>query len=410
MRSLLLLVYANLLMLLCGVVSAQERGIAFSVAWSPDGEKIAVGSSTGIWFFDTSFNDLGYVDLSLADEKWNWPLSVEWNAASDLLAVSYPVLGADGGDIQVIDFNDLRVITRIHTEDWTQWLWSEVSWHASDDIFAAGTWQGKTFVWDALTGKALFEFEESDEQTALPSNSTSTVCWLTQSEIVIVTEREIYVVDTEASVTLKSFDTGLIMPDIGCHAAFRMVRSCGDAIDIASCDWTNGYGEFYVAQREVFRGAPEAWAPLYVAATSYSPDGRTILRTGEGCLLHVIDSDSGQLLADLAGGIMVDQEGHLRTFRDSLAWRPDGSRFAAVGQFGGISIWDAETYELRQRFEGFEVSYEQTTPVYLGKLAGDELSWFNALKSKCLDDLKQGRNKINASELELVNAYKEQAY
>ena len=42
---------------LCGIATAQERGWALSAVWSPDGETIAVGSSTGIWLFDTGFND-----------------------------------------------------------------------------------------------------------------------------------------------------------------------------------------------------------------------------------------------------------------------------------------------------------------------------------------------------------------
>ena len=40
---------------LSGIVSAQERGWATAIAWSPDGETIAVGSSTGVWFFDADF-------------------------------------------------------------------------------------------------------------------------------------------------------------------------------------------------------------------------------------------------------------------------------------------------------------------------------------------------------------------
>ena len=57
-------------------------------------------AALGIWFFDTSFNDLGNVKLRMDDEVTNWPISVEWNAASDLLAVSYPITGADGGQFR----------------------------------------------------------------------------------------------------------------------------------------------------------------------------------------------------------------------------------------------------------------------------------------------------------------------
>jgi|GEM_PF-3685279 len=35
------------------------RGTAYTLAWRPDGEVLAVSSSTGVWFFDEDFNELG---------------------------------------------------------------------------------------------------------------------------------------------------------------------------------------------------------------------------------------------------------------------------------------------------------------------------------------------------------------
>lgn len=405
MLRLYVLIFTAALLLVSGATSAQNRGIAFSIAWSPDSEKIAVGSSTGIWFFDTDFNELGYVDVRIDDEQWNWPISIEWNAASDLLAVAYPVTGAEGGAIQVIDFANLVVITRIDTVHWEEWLWSQVAWHPTDNLLAAGTWLGKAFVWDALTGEAEFEFEESDEQNAFAWNSTVTVCWLSESVIAVVTQWEIYIVDTEVNRTVQTLDTGSPMQEVDCYAFDRIMKNCGDAINVAICSWGYGSSNFSRAQRQTFLGAPKQWAPLYIADISYSPDGSKALTLGEGCLLHVTDSDTGLLLADLAGGVIVEQDGYLNVFRDSLTWRPDGRQFAAVGQFGGISVWDADTYDLLQRFEGFDVSYEQTTPVNLEDLAGDELRWFNSLKMKCIEDLNAGRNTVLTPTLTHASSY-----
>ena len=122
MRKLFIPVALALLMSVCGSAAAQERGIAFSVAWSPDAETIAVGSSTGIWFFDTSFAELGYVDVGIDDEQWNWPISLRWNADGNLLAVGYPVVGDDGGDIKIVDVGKREVITRINVGDWGERL------------------------------------------------------------------------------------------------------------------------------------------------------------------------------------------------------------------------------------------------------------------------------------------------
>ena len=61
MKRLNLLLAVISAMSLSFVTSAQDRGWATSIAWSPDGETIAIGASSGIWLFDTDFNEVGYV-------------------------------------------------------------------------------------------------------------------------------------------------------------------------------------------------------------------------------------------------------------------------------------------------------------------------------------------------------------
>ena len=88
----------------------------------------------------------------------------------------------------------------------------------------------------------------------------------------------------------------------------------------------------------------------------FSPDGNEILIIEEGCSIHVFDGNDGKSLASIRGGIYFVQVPYT-PFQDSLTWHPAGSRFASVGQFGGIRIWDAATYDLLQRFDGFEAGY-----------------------------------------------------
>ena len=61
MYRLSLILALALALTLSGVGYAQDRGWATAIAWSPDGETIAVGSSTGVWLFDTEFNEIGFV-------------------------------------------------------------------------------------------------------------------------------------------------------------------------------------------------------------------------------------------------------------------------------------------------------------------------------------------------------------
>ena len=117
----------------------------------------------------------------------------------------------------------------------------------------------------------------------------------------------------------------------------------------------------------------------------FSPDGSKYVYIKEGCLIYVLDPRDGRTLAVIRGGLYFVQEPYT-PFLDSLAWRPDGGRFAAVGQFGGIRIWDGETYELLQRYDGFESGYGEVR----GKLnfySEETLGRIEVFKKKCIEEL-----------------------
>lgn len=377
------------------IASAQDRGFATSIAWSPDGETIAIGSSTGgVWFFDTDFNEVAYVEVEpkfgpkFGGGRWTSPTSLAWNSAGNLLAVAFPVTGYGGNDIQIVDYDKLEVITSITVGMWKQQLWSQVVWHPRDDVIAAGGFWGKTLVWDAQTGEALFEFEESHEQISFPWNTTEAVCWISENVIAIATEFEIYVVDVDLNETLRSFDFGFPKVDRAwCLGDRRIFINRGELIDLD----TGKLFDIYDQNRELIRitlfpHSLELGPSPNIVAVEFSPDGSKILTISEGCVIDVFDADNGRFLAQLPGGIYL-LVGVEFAFLDSLSWHPDGSRFAAVGQFGGISVWDAETYELVRRYEGFEISYPATSALLLDSLDEEELELIDSLKKRCIEAL-----------------------
>lgn len=84
-------------------VARLGRGTAYTLAWRPDGKVLAVGSATGVWFFDEDFQELG----RLADDI---PVhNLEWSPDGNRLITFYDDYKQEGCDFLVwIVSNDVE--------------------------------------------------------------------------------------------------------------------------------------------------------------------------------------------------------------------------------------------------------------------------------------------------------------
>lgn len=331
-----------LLAVLCNSMptDAGDRGWAASIAWSPDGDTIAVGSTTGIWLFDNDFNEVGYVQVKQGEGEPARALA--WNAPGDLLAVGYPKAHS-GGPIQIIDVRKRKIITEIQPY-WHHW--TPLRWHPSENHIVTGTYVGETQIWDAVTGEELFYFAESSG-SALP-NSTVTFCWNNEEILTVVTELEIYTVDIAEDTLLKAFDPEGLLTNADCNRGHQVISATGLLLDLQ----TGSYRKLDFEGHD-----PPFGYYSYTLDVVWSPDSRKFVASREGCHVRIYDGKDGELLADLSGGIYYEQLGY-SFFQGSIGWHPNSSRFAVVGQFGDIRVWDADTFELLQRFDGFGIEYE----------------------------------------------------
>ena len=347
MPKLGLICVAAFLMSLCSVTTAQDRGWAASIAWSPDGKTIAVGSSTGVWFFNPDFNEKGYV---ATPEMGGYPpSSMDWNATGDLLAIGGT--GFYNRPILIVDFKERRVVAAIEDQEVT----STVRWHPRYDRILAGTDDGETYIWDALTGKELFHFQESFTSQYSVDNYTQSVCWLDHHRIATMGSATTYLVEVNDENTVVQIPSPYVsVAKCNIHGDILMVGVTGRVSDIsAGMTWDDIVNSAYLIGNE----------PVIAEDVGWSPDGGRFVTNSEGCLVYVFHRESRELLARLDGSFA--QYHAIPVYVDSIAWHPGGSWFVVIGQFD-IRMWDAETYRLVHKFEGFEAGYHETLKSSIG--------------------------------------------
>ena len=321
-----------------GIGYAQDRGWATAIAWSPDGETIAVGSSTGVWLFDNDFIESGYV--ATPEFEGFPPDSLDWNAAGDMIALSI----RDNFDtpLLIVSTESRRVVARI-----AAWFPISVRWHPEENIVVSVSFF-EVSIWDALTGEQLVTIDKlkPPELEVRYFNHLFSVCWMSKDVIAVAGDYDIFIVRVSDQKALMTFgNRGSVAVD--CHRNVKMVTTEGDVYDLVIGRRLETQSQFATLNDYTVDYVSVAW----------SPDGSKIVANGNSgmCRFGVFDGETTEILAELQGSFSRVHD-YLR-YADSIAWHPDGSRFAVVGQFD-IRLWDAKTYTLLHRYEGFEVGHD----------------------------------------------------
>ncbi len=377
MRILLLVLTAFCAVSLSSPTLAQDRGWAFTIAWSPEGDTLAVGSSSGLWFFDDAFNEVGFV--ATPQFKGLAPTTMDWSADGRVLALAKGVFplysqgdqkNVDNFPILIVDAVRHEVSNVIHFSR----LSAPIEWHPHDRRILVGDAGRRATILNAETGESEYTFT---------GKNVTSVCWVDASTIALIGWPEIYVVDVLRNKIEHRIEGGrsgsgeLDMPAT-CDRSGRAIHGYAYTFDLLA-----GTRERIYSLDNTITLSDYWYEEWYGIAMAYSPDGKKIATNGNSgrCRIAVFDGDSYNLITELQGSYLRGKE---YLFSDSIAWHPSSEKLAIVGQFD-IRIWDAESYELLQRYEGFNAGFYDPRPTEADEADNETVSQQEESELRCPD-------------------------
>ena len=319
-----------------GAKARLGKGWISDIAYSPDGTRLAVASSIGIWIYDTETlaevalltGHTGYVNAVAYSPDPDRKILISGGADSTVR-----VWDTDTGELLHTDvaFKDafecrsaLKCFANISVVD--------VAFSPNGKMFGGVTTRGEydytLQLWDAHTLQPLLSFESPYTATCLAFSSNSQ--WIAVGREGFRRDMYIRGVSTGESV-------GIIH-----RGSVRSIAFSSDGITLAT-------GSLHSPGNVNLWGARtfEHWQslgthPNGVNAVAFSPDGEILASAGTDKLIQLWDTFIGENLQTL--------EGHTEPVL-SVSFNPNGNTLASASRTA-IIFWDVDTGEQQQIITG----------------------------------------------------------
>ncbi len=295
--------------------------ITSNVAYSPDGTRLVVASSIGIWIYDAQTGEV----LDLLTGHTDWVYSVSFSPDGETL-----VSGSLDDTIRLWDANTGRHIRTLRGH--TASVYS-VSFSPDGQTLASGSSDDTIRLWDANTGRhirtlrghtaSVYSVSFSPDGQTLASGSY------------------------DDTIRLWDVATGDEIRKIIGHTSWvETVVFSPDGKTLASCGSWDAGGTIYlwnVASGAMLHSL--GWGDmLIVNSVAFSPDGATLASaSSDGSGIYLWDVASGNSLGFLGGFFWRVA---------SVAFSPDGNTLASGGGRDTVRLWDVNTREQIRKIIG----------------------------------------------------------
>ena len=359
-----------------GVLARLGKGTVEAVAFSPDGQVLAVASSIGIWLYDVAT----YRELALLAEPVGRVFSVSFSPDGSMLA------SGEGNDVVLWDVSSGN---RLATLEGHSWRVFSVSFSPDGSMLASGSGDSTVILWDVSSGSQLailqghtsvvesVSFSPDGSMLASGSRDNTVILWDVWSDSQLTTlEGHRFVV---GSVLASGGGLDIVLWDVSSRSQLATLRGSSpasfspDGSMLASEGWDNDVIFWDVSSRiqlASLQGHTES-----VESVSFSPDG-SLLAAGGGADVVLWNVSSRIQLATLqestdrvwsvsfspadsilafgkvdgkvilwdvsSGSQLAILQGHTSVV-ESVSFSADGSMLASGGRDGTVILWDVSS-------------------------------------------------------------------
>ena len=345
------------------------KGSINEIAYSPDGTRLAVASSIGIWMYDTQTGEAldllapntGVESVSFSPDgeilaTGNWDSNVRlWHATTGELLQTIPghpsrlhffqaprnnvVFSPDGNTLAVGSLNNTVFLWNVNVSTGAQLhtfighsvvtdTASSISFSPDGKILASSSlgdeWKESVFLWDVNTGDQLREI----------TGHTGSV-----ESISFSPDGSTLATGSGTRVRFWDVNTGETLQTLTGTSSVKSISFSPDGSMLATGGWD---GTVLLWDVNAGKTLQELTVHTYdIVSVSFSPDGNTLAAgtgsfVGSGTVL-LWDTNTGETLHELTG---------YHSLRN-VSFSPDGNTLAYLRGGNEVQLWDVNTGKLR---------------------------------------------------------------